>query len=102
MNHMLLALASLALFACGNAGSKNVDGDSGKQVYKTHCMACHGVDGNPKFKRYPDLRFSKLTLEERIVKITEGEKLMPAFAKRLTEEQIKAVAIYLDELKQQN
>lgn len=102
MDRMLLVLASLAFFVCPNASSKNVNGDSGKQVYKTHCMACHEVDGKPKFKRYPDLSVSKLTLEERIVKITEGEKLMPAFAKRLTEEQIKAVAIYLDELKQQN
>lgn len=102
MRPFLAALVSVVLLSCGTYGSQRLEQDSGKQIYKTYCGACHGVDGKPRFKRYPDLSVTELTLDKRLGIITEGGKLMPAFGRTLTEEQIQAVAVYLDELKEQN
>jgi len=43
-----------------------------------------------------------MTLEERIKNITEGGSMMPAFSEVISEEQIKSVAVYLDQLKKSN
>lgn len=99
MNQMLLVSIIATFFACGNVNSQSSDAESGKQLYKTYCMACHGVDGKLKLNEAPDLTFSTMTLEERIENITKGGSMMPAFGEVITEEQIRAVAVYLDELK---
>jgi mono/diheme cytochrome c family protein len=43
-----------------------------------------------------------MTLDERIKNITEGGSMMPAFTEVISEEQINAVAVYLEELKKSN
>lgn len=88
--------------ACGNVSSQSTEGDLGETTYQTYCMACHGVDGKLKLNEAPDLTFSIMTLEERIKNITEGGSMMPAFGEVISEEQIKAVAVYLEELKESN
>lgn len=102
MQPLLVALVSVALLSCGSFGSQRSESDPGKQVYKTYCVACHGADGKLKLNEAPDLSGSKMTLAERIKNITEGGSMMPAFAEVISEEQIQAVAVYLDELKEQN
>ncbi len=102
MNQMLLVIVSGLLFGCGSVSSSNSDGNPGKEVYKTYCVACHGADGKLKLNEAPDLTFSKMTLEERLENIRKGGSMMPAFAEVLSEEQIQAVAAYLEELKNQD
>jgi mono/diheme cytochrome c family protein len=101
MNQMLLLIATF-LFACGSVNSGNSDGNPGKEVYRTYCVACHGADGKLKLNEALDLSRSKMTLEERIDNISKGGSMMPAFAEVISEEQIQAVAVYLDELKEQD
>jgi mono/diheme cytochrome c family protein len=101
MNQMLLLIATF-LFACSSVNSGNSDGNPGKEVYRTYCVACHGADGKLKLNEAPDLTRSKMTLEERINNINKGGSMMPAFAEVISEEQIQAVAVYLDELKEQD
>lgn len=102
MQPLLVALVSVALLSCGSVNSRSPEVHPGKSVYKMYCIACHGPDGKLKLNEAPDLSVSKLTLEERIKNITEGGSMMPAFAEVISEEQIQAVAVYLDELKEQN
>ncbi|MCB0755629.1 MAG: cytochrome c [Flavobacteriales bacterium] len=101
MNQVLLLIATVML-ACGSVNSDNSDGNPGKEVYRTYCVACHGADGKLKLNEAPDLSRSEMTLEERINNISKGGSMMPAFAEVISEEQIQAVAVYLDELKEQD
>ena len=96
-----IVLFSLALLAaCGSVSSQSTEGDLGETTYQTYCVACHGVDGKLKLNEAPDLTYSTMTLEERIKNISEGGSMMPAFVEVISEEQINAVAVYLDELKE--
>lgn len=99
--HQLFAILVLPLLvACSTPSKPSADGNVGKQVYKTYCIACHGADGKLKLNEAPDLALSEMTLAERIENITKGGSMMPAFGEVISEEQIKAVAVYLDELKE--
>ncbi len=100
MNHVWILVFSSSIFACGNVNSRDSENSAGKQVYTTYCVACHGANGKLKLNEASDLALSTMTLEERIKNISEGGSMMPAFAEVISEEQIKAVAVYLDELKQ--
>lgn len=81
---------------------QQVNSEAGKQIYKTYCEACHGSNGKLKLNDAADLALSEMTLEERIKNISEGGSMMPAFAEVLSDEQIGVVAVYLNELKEQN
>lgn len=102
MNQVLVAIILGSFWACGNLSSQSLEESEGKQIYKTYCVACHGANGKLKLNEASDLTLSEMTLEERIKNISEGGSMMPAFAEVITEEQIAAVAVYLDELKESN
>lgn len=102
MNQLLLVIFSSLLFACSSVNSSNSEGNPGKQVYTTYCVACHGANGKLKLNEAPDLTLSKMTMEERIENINKGGSMMPAFSEVLSEEQIQSVAEYLEELKSQD
>lgn len=72
---------------------------NGKEIYLAECKKCHGVDGKKGMFKSPDLSVTKLTLSERVAWIKQGKGVMPAYEGKLTEEEIKVVAAYLDELK---
>ena len=99
MQTLLSVALGLLFFACGSVNSGRCENELGKQTYQTYCMACHGVDGKLKLNGAPDLTFSKMTLEEKVENVTNGGSMMPAFAEVISEEEIKAVAVYLNELK---
>lgn len=88
-----------------NATEVEIDGSSeellknGKEVYIAECKKCHGVDGKKGLFKSPDLTQSKLNISERVAWIKKGKGVMPAYENELSETEIKAVALYLDELK---
>jgi mono/diheme cytochrome c family protein len=99
-------LLAVFLVACGSAdfpqttapaSAHNLDG---KSIYKNFCIACHGFYGNMGGSGAFDLTKSTLPTEERIQVITEGRKLMTPFKGLLSEEKIRAVAEYVETLKQ--
>ncbi|MCF8276879.1 MAG: cytochrome c [Flavobacteriales bacterium] len=102
MKYLMLVLICATFLSCESVNSQSSNSRSGKEIYKTYCVACHGAVGKPKLKKAPDLTVSKMTLEERVGIISKGGKMMPAFAKVISEEEIRAVAVYLDELKELN
>lgn len=91
------------LFACqGNQVKPNLENYkamNGKQVYDMYCVACHGADGKMAFSGAKDLSLSTLSLEERMLQISHGKGVMNAFKGVITEEEIKNVAIYIEELR---
>ncbi len=71
----------------------------GAKYYYENCKVCHGADGKRQLAGAKDLSVSTISVEERIKQISEGKSKMPGFKNTLSDEQIKEVAHYLDELK---
>ncbi|HHM21128.1 MAG TPA: cytochrome c [Bacteroidetes bacterium] len=76
---------------------KEVDGE---KIYKTYCVTCHGIQGDMGASGAFNLTTSTLSLEERIEVITKGRNLMTPFEGLLSEEKIKAVAEYIETLRE--
>lgn len=102
MNPVFSALLLATFLSCESVNSQDSVTTEGEELYKTYCVACHGSNGKLKLNAASDLSLSQMTLEERIKNITEGGSMMPAFAEVISEEQILAVAVYIDELKESN
>ena len=104
---ILISLGTLWL-ACGGSdggdaatenSSKETEevvaaGPDGEKVYKTYCVACHGIDGAMGLNGALPIGESQLTVEERVALITNGRNLMTPFGGILKEEEIQAVAEY--------
>jgi mono/diheme cytochrome c family protein len=71
---------------------------SGKQIYQQHCQSCHGANGDGKGEKAPELstapgdftdaaKMSGLKDGELYWEITKGRHPMPAFEKKLTEQE---------------
>ena len=103
----LILLTTLSIYACqSNTNSENTSNTAqekvamtGKEVYGMYCVACHGADGKMAFSGASDLSTSTLDLETRILQITYGKGVMNAFKKVISEEEIKNVAVYIEELR---
>lgn len=70
-------------------------------LYRTHCLSCHGNDltgnmGAPTNIRQVGARLDRDAIRQRIA---QGGDIMPAFADRLKEEEIDALADWLATLK---
>jgi len=79
--------------------SSDAGNRKGKLVYKQYCVICHGADGTLAVSGATDLSTSTVTLEERIDQITNGKGLMTPYKDILSQEQIKAVAEFIEELR---
>jgi len=77
-----------------------------ESLYKTKCAACHGPDGagnTPAGKKLETRSFllpdvMKATDKELTEITCKGKNKMPAFDKKLTEDQIKGLVAYVREL----
>lgn len=72
----------------------------GSQVFTSNCAACHIGGGNvvngAKTLKLADLeKYEMASLETIKYQVTNGKNAMPAFAGRLTEEEIDDVAAYV-------
>jgi cytochrome c6 len=77
--------------------------DSGADIYKARCLMCHGDDGTantPAGKLFKAALFSdpaivKIPDADRLPIVKKGKDKMPAFADKLSDDQIKAVLAYI-------
>jgi mono/diheme cytochrome c family protein len=101
---LLLFLAAFAALTLGSCSGKVASGSvDGKEVFAAACANCHGPEGTPPPSMAAqlgvrDLRSAEfraratVALIEHQVRAGSPNKLMPAFAGALGEEQIRAVA----------
>ncbi len=73
---------------------------NGKAIYDVACVACHGADGKLGVGGAKDLTQSTLSHEGKVDMITNGKGLMTPFKGQLSEQEIDAVARYVDSIKQ--
>ncbi|HSH67728.1 MAG TPA: cytochrome c [Bacteroidia bacterium] len=71
----------------------------GEVVFESHCTSCHGEDGQLGLMGSPNLTESTLDLNSKIELIRKGEGAMQPFGGVLTDEEIQAVAGYVESLK---
>lgn len=71
----------------------------GLSLYKSSCIACHG-DAGENGHNGPNLQNSKMSdsYDAVVKQITEGGTAMPAFKDSLSEEEIAAIAKYVNEV----
>ena len=79
-----------------NIATTNIDG---KTLFEASCSSCHGSDGKLGLMGSPDLSQSTMDINARIEIIKNGKGNMTPFAGMLTDEQINAVAGYVETLK---
>ena len=98
---------SAFIFACGNTDTSGNDSTAadkdplelGHKIYKQRCIACHGVAGDMGAAGAFNLTTSALSIEEKMLVITNGRNTMPIFEGVLSEKEIAAVAVYTETLK---
>lgn len=84
--------------ACQGESDEGGSEASGKRIYRERCASCHGKDGTKGVSGAKDLSASELSMKERMKVIRNGKGAMIPFEGNLSEEEIEAVAAYLDEL----
>jgi mono/diheme cytochrome c family protein len=72
---------------------------SGKELFEASCVACHGSDGKLGKLDATDLSMSTLDVPSRIDIIKNGKNAMTPFSGALNDEQIVAVAEYIETLR---
>jgi uncharacterized membrane protein SirB2 len=76
-----------------------VETNDGKELYEASCISCHGSDGKLMLAGAKDLSISTISMEEKKNIIKNGKNLMTGFGTMLTDEQIAAVATYVESFK---
>ncbi len=97
---------AVIIIACGNDTTESTpvvfdEFKYGAKVFQKNCVLCHGIDGKLQFNGAKDITKSTLTLDERILLVTNGRKTMTAFKGILSEKKIKAVAAYTMKMKKE-
>ena len=99
-----LIFGSVALLSGTRAGAAaEAQAASGAQIFAQNCARCHGDNGEGD--RGPNLLSEKRRAKwgsdntKLVAKISKGGFLMPAFKKKLSPQQIAAVADYVRSLK---
>lgn len=105
MRNILIATTILlVLVSCSSNGqyeapnAENREPMTGKKVFATYCVACHGADGKMGFSGAKDLSVTQLSHKDRIKVITYGKGVMNPFKDVLSIEEIQKVAVYIDSL----
>jgi cbb3-type cytochrome c oxidase subunit III len=85
--------------ANANQPAKATSGNDTAKTFNEKCAMCHGEDGKGKTKGTPDLTNAEWQKKETDAEFTEmikaGKKPMPAFAGKLSDEEIKALVGYV-------
>jgi mono/diheme cytochrome c family protein len=80
-----------------------------KKLFKQHCAKCHGVDGAGKTvpgqiagaPDFTDPTWQNQFDDQRLINsVTHGRSQMPAFGKKLTQQQIKTLVSYVRAFRQ--
>jgi mono/diheme cytochrome c family protein len=107
--HFPLLVLMLAILTGCSASGRGVQESKGRALFQFHCAPCHEMPPPDLLKEPPKLNgiFNSKTLpsgapatDEQVRKvIIEGLRTMPAFDKRLKEDEVRDLIAYLHTLK---
>ncbi|MGO4106672.1 c-type cytochrome [Paenibacillus sp. YAF4_2] len=94
----LLVIAS-TITGCSSVSEQEQNAVSGtsdaETIYKQKCVSCHAIDLQGRVGPNLQKVGAKYTQEELLGIMSKGKGGMPSFEKRLSEEQIDALAVWL-------
>jgi cytochrome c6 len=97
-----IVLVAIAMFAVGFGRPALADGDAanGAKVFSANCAACHMggnnvIMANKTLKKDALAQFGMDSIEAITNQVKNGKNAMPAFAGRLSDQQIEDVATYV-------
>jgi mono/diheme cytochrome c family protein len=106
---ILFLVTGIGVFAIRTRGGPIITYDkSATELYAKNCASCHGKDGRAKtFKaklnharNISDPEWQERVTDERIFNsVMNGKGKMPAFGKKLSEQEIDALVTYVRSLK---
>ena len=76
-----------------------IDAINAKKKFKLYCTICHGIKGDMQINGAKDLSKSKISLEESVAQVYYGQGLMTPFKGILKDDEIVAVAKYVELLR---
>lgn len=91
-----IAVAKKLISATDKDKVKGVDA---KKIFKNYCAICHGRKGNMQINGSKDLSKTNTSLAQRVAQIYFGRGTMTPFKGIIKDEEVIAVAQYIDELK---
>ncbi|UVI28839.1 c-type cytochrome [Paenibacillus spongiae] len=95
---LMLGAVMILLTGCGGGGSNTLEGPAQTvKIYKANCVSCHGSELQGKMGASSNLQDvgARMTEEEIIQQIRDGEGSMPEFASKLEADEITALAEWL-------
>jgi mono/diheme cytochrome c family protein len=104
MMNLVMALVVAGMMI---APAKHAAAQEAGDLYKTKCQACHGADGKGDTaagkklgaKDFHSPEVSKMSDAQLIGVTKTGKEKMPAYDKKLTDDQIKQLITYIRTLK---
>jgi len=98
----LIACCFLVFSSCGNTAEKSpvpTKPRSAQTIFEENCTSCHGSDGKLCALGAKDLSRSTLDRSQAVEIITNGKSTMAPFGSMLSNQEIDAVAEYIQTLK---
>lgn len=102
INRLFVLAIALSLITLSASAANPTAAD----LYKTKCQACHGADGKATAvgkklgaRDFHDPDVAKMSEEDLAKVTTDGKNKMPSYKGKLTDDQIKALAKYIKDLK---
>lgn len=99
---MVVAGLAVAVSLSAAKGAGRPQDDTGKKVFESNCIGCHGPDGSGtplgQSLMAPDLRSDKVQShsdDDFKKQVSEGKNSMPAFKDTLGAAEIQAVVAYV-------
>src|SRR5271170_2605721 len=100
---MLKYIARIVAVSLLTVSSTMVFAQSGADIYKSKCQMCHGADGSgntpagkaTKARPFNSPEVMKMSDDDLIQVTKNGRGKMPAYAGKLTDDQIKAVIAHI-------
>lgn len=71
----------------------------GKVIFEDKCARCHGNDGTKGLLGAKNLQISQLPDAELLRVVTHGRRIMPAWGKRLSTQELQLVVNYVKQLR---
>lgn len=93
---IILIPLPLLLFA---TGFSTLHTGEGQTLYEHHCARCHGADGARGMFGARNLQKSQIPDTAIVLQIRNGKRIMPAFKKKLSPDQINELAAYIKTLR---
>ena len=82
------------------ASDNTADHASAERAFSRLCAICHGKDGKMQYAGAKDLSQSTMSMDERVAIIKYGKGQMTPFGDRLSDDEIRALASYVETLRE--